>query len=171
MLAQRKHAICIWRKAVIVHIYPKGIYCRIQHKQKILSWLNAQDKVLRFLRQVGCYKLVIKKYIYSNFKSEKNHSGFKNHYTTHISRSLSSCRFSFPTLPKAFLIALTSAYYIILQTEGRCICSIGLIQRSVKAMERLQLVQSLVDQILELLVMKHSVKCQPQLSYGKISIL
>lgn len=45
--------------------------------QKILSWLNAQDKVLLFLRQVGCYKLAIKKYIYSNFKSEKRHCGFK----------------------------------------------------------------------------------------------
>lgn len=37
-------------------------------------------------------------------------------------------------------------------------------------MEILQLVQSLVDQIPELLVMKHSVKWQSQLSYGKIPI-
>lgn len=47
----------------------------------------------------------------------------------------------------------------------------GLIQRSVKAMEKLQVVQSLVDQIPELLVMKHCIKCQPQLSDGKIPTL
>lgn len=38
-------------------------------------------------------------------------------------------------------------------------------------MEKLQVVQSLVDQIPELLVMKHCIKCQSQLSYGKIPIL
>lgn len=47
----------------------------------------------------------------------------------------------------------------------------GLIQRSVKAMEKLQVVQSLMDQISELLVMKHCIKCQPQLTYGKIPTL
>lgn len=47
----------------------------------------------------------------------------------------------------------------------------GLIQRSVKAMEKLQAVQSLMDQIPELLVMKHCIKCQPQLIYGKIPAL
>lgn len=38
-------------------------------------------------------------------------------------------------------------------------------------MEKLQVVQSLVDQIPELLVMKHCKKCQPQLIYGKIPAL
>lgn len=47
----------------------------------------------------------------------------------------------------------------------------GLIQRSVKATEKLQVVQSFVDQIPELIVMKHCIKCQPQLNYGKIAIL
>lgn len=47
----------------------------------------------------------------------------------------------------------------------------GLIQRSVEAMEKLQVVQSFVDEIPESLVMKHCTKCQPQLSYGKIPIL
>lgn len=55
--------------------------------------------------------------------------------------------------------------------EAPGICSMGLIQRSVKAMEKLQAVQSLVDQIPELLVMKHHKKCQSQLIYGKIPTL
>lgn len=116
-------------------------------------------KIFTFARKIGCYKLEIKEYIYSNFYSKKNHSGgFKNCYTAHISRSLSTCRCSFLTLPKAFLIALTVEYEIIPQTEEGYICSMSLIQRSLKAMEILQLVQSLVDQIPELLVMKHGVK-------------